>query len=139
MYCNFGFSKMELELKIVHLYLYFRVQRNQIFKNQDQHVWHGRTHGRARELREKPIGTGVPTGTGSPCHFAARTPVQDRSGPGSHRSGPVQDRSQTGPVLGPPPPSYSVLGPGRSGPVRSGPGPISALPPMFYKTRTRHN
>ena len=23
---------MELELKVVHLYLYFRVQRNQIFK-----------------------------------------------------------------------------------------------------------
>ena len=41
-----------------------------------------------------------------------------RSGPGFHRSGLVQDRSQTGPVLGPPPPSYSVLGPVRSGPVR---------------------
>ena len=43
-------------------------------------------------------------------------PVQDWSGAGFHRSGPVQDRSQTGPVLGPDLDPYSVLGPDRSGP-----------------------
>ena len=53
-------------------------------------------------------------GTGTPCHFSTlsipRTcPV--RSGPGFDRSGPV---------LGPDLDSYSVLGPDRSGPVRSG-------------------
>ena len=32
MYCIVKFWKMELELEVVHLYLYFRVQMNQIFK-----------------------------------------------------------------------------------------------------------
>ena len=79
---------------------------------------------------KKNNGTGVPLGTGSLCHFTARTlagPVQDRSGPVRSRVSLV--RSSPGPVSdlsGPRSTStpYLVLGPGRSSPVRSCLGPI---------------
>jgi len=83
---------------------------------------------------KKHGGTGVPTGTGIPCHFAAR-PVSEastrtgprpvQSGPGFHRSSPVQDRSQTRPILGPPPPL--IRSSVQAGPIRSGPGPVTPL------------
>ena len=57
-------------------------------------------------------------------------PVQDRSGPVRSGFSPVR----SSPVLGPAPPSYSVLGPGRSGPVRSDPGPVTPLLPRLLPT-----
>ena len=72
----------------------------------------------------KISGTGVPLGTGSPCHFTGSIlpgPVQDRSGPVQGFPGPV--RSWTG--LRPVRSSVKVprLFSPRSRPVRSGPGP----------------
>ena len=129
---------MELELEVVHLYLYFRVQMNQIFKISMCLWWHGRAWGSATG---KLGGTGVPTGTGIPCHFVAR-PVSEastRTGPRPVRSGLSPVRSGPGPVSdrsGPRSPSPLLFGPRsrpvRFGPVRSGPRPISPLATAFH-------
>ena len=85
----------------------------------DRIKWVARSCPSARPDRapKKIGGTAVPCGTVTPCHFS--TLSIPRTGP--VRSGPGFDRS--GPVLGPDLDPYSILGPDRSSPVRSDPGP----------------
>ena len=101
---------------------------------------HGRAYRHGLTVPIFSCSTAVPCGTAHPCQVAG-TLVRDsspgrsltgpvRSGPGISRSGPVQDRSRTVPVLGPWGEQKPVFGPGRSGLVRSGPGPMPT--PKYY-------